>query len=156
MSSVFGVCGWEEGSFPVHSKAKCRKNKRTRYWRPRSWAVWLWPDRLSISAFFKKQWMLTEHQPVAGSGGPKRWALSLLSRSLSSACFLPPYRIVGGRVDSKLQFLHQYHTGLSHLSKKQQSGSCPRPRQSVQAACAGRISLLGSAHCCARPRIGKL
>lgn len=29
--SVFDICGWEEGSFPVYSKAKFWKKKRTRY-----------------------------------------------------------------------------------------------------------------------------
>lgn len=80
----------------------------------------------------------------------------LLPRTRALASFLPPYRIVRGRVDNKLQFCIITIQNSQTCSRKHQPGSCPLSRAELSKQYAGRISLRGLVYSFVLPRIGKL
>ena len=102
MSSVFGICGRTEGSFPAHSKAKYQKNKRTKYYAEAHWV----PGDLDPRPLNFEQ--IAQYVGIHSGAEGACWAPACAQLemqndghcpcsqgTLSSACLRPPHRILG-------------------------------------------------------------
>ena len=136
VSSVFGICGRTEGSFPAHSKAKCQKNRRTKYYAEAHWV----PGDLDPRPLNFEQ--IAQYVGIHSGAEGACWAPACAqlemqngghcpcSRgTLSSACLPPPHRIVGEELIVNFNFCIKTTGGLPWwLSGREPACQCGRHR----------------------------